>query len=87
MTEIVFATFNREAFYHRLDRERRNRRTSWRAIGRDTGVASATFTLLGQGHALSLDTLAALLAWLGETDLKPYMTASAGGTKTSNEEA
>lgn len=68
--------FDREAFYHRLDRERRARRTSWRAIGRETGIASATFTQFGQGRAISLDTLAVLLAWLGETDLKPYIATA-----------
>ncbi len=66
--------FDREAFYHRLDRERRARRTSWRAIGRETGIASATFTQLGHGASLGADKIAALLVWLGDTDLKPYLT-------------
>lgn len=73
--------FNREAFYVRLDRERRNRRMSWNAIGRETGMSSASLTYLGQGSSLHADTLASLMAWLGETDLAPYITQPTGPRK------
>lgn len=71
---------DREALYVRLDRERRARRTSWRAIGREVGISSSGLTQLGQGSSLHADALVSLMAWLGETDLAPYITAQAEPT-------
>lgn len=45
--------------------ERRKRRVSARQVGREIGITSATFTRLEKGHSINVNTLVALLRWLG----------------------
>jgi hypothetical protein len=68
-------TFDMEALYVAIDRKRRAEHLSWREIGRAAGLHSSTawMTRLARGHFLHLDTIAALLVWLGSTDLAPYL--------------
>lgn len=51
--------------YRRLDVRRRERGLSWRAVGRELGLASSTFTRLSQGFAPDAHALVTLLVWLG----------------------
>jgi hypothetical protein len=65
--------FDSDALYIAIDRQRRQRRISFRQIAREAGLQPNTTTRLGQGRAISADVLIRLLIWLGETDLKPYI--------------
>ena len=72
-----------EALFVALDKRRRHltaesgERVSWRSVGRELGISQSTFTRLGIHHAPpSADTLVRLMGWLGETDLKPYITTT-----------
>lgn len=63
-----------DALYVALDRQRRSRRMQWREAAREAGVSPSTFTRIGQGRRPDADGLVRLLAWLGTTDLAPYIT-------------
>lgn len=65
-----------EALYTAIDRERRRRRIrGHREVLRQAGIPGPSLlTRLGQGHLPSADNLVRLLAWLGETDLAPYIS-------------
>ena len=64
-----------DALYVALDRQRRARRMSWRDVLLGAGIKGPSLaTRLGQGHPPAVDNLVRLLTWLGETDLKPYIT-------------
>ena len=66
--------FDPEALYVALDRRRRELRISRRELLRQCGLPTPSIiTRLGQGHGLDSRSLVALLDWLGETDLKPYI--------------
>lgn len=67
---------NVEALYLRLDRERRTRKVRWRSIALEAGVSASTLTRISQGNTPDADALVSLLAWLGETDLAPYITTT-----------
>lgn len=57
---------NREALWQVLNFRREQRGISWRAVARETGVASSLFTELRQDLVgVNADTLVSLLAWLG----------------------
>ncbi len=65
-----------EALYTALDRQRRERRISFRQVLREAGIPCASITTrLGRHHQVSAENLIRLLLWLGETDLKPYLRA------------
>jgi hypothetical protein len=70
-------TFDVEALYVALDKRRRADHRLWRDIAHEAGISASTFTRMGQGHHPSADNLVKALAWLGETDLKPYITEEA----------
>lgn len=66
---------DREALYVALDRKRRYERLSGRELLRRAGVDTpSTWTRLARGAEVSLDTFLRLLAWLGESDVRPYST-------------
>ena len=68
--------FDAEAFYVALDRVRRQRRMSWRDIRKESSVSGSTFTRMGlDWRPPSADNLVKLLAWLGQTDIAPYVTS------------
>lgn len=69
-----------EALYIALDAHRRwlsresGQAVSWRQVGREIGVGFMTFSRLGVDHRnLHANVLIKLLAWMGETDLRPYI--------------
>jgi hypothetical protein len=68
--------FNCEALYLAMDAQRRARRLSWRGVGRELGLPNqpSLMTRLGHGAPPGLNNLVLMLAWLGTTDLKPYIT-------------
>ncbi len=63
-----------EALYAAVDRQRRRQRLSWRNTALHVGVSPSSFTKLGHGRPPDADRLLLILAWLGTTDLKPYIT-------------
>lgn len=72
--------FDAEAFYVAIDRVRRQRRLSWRAVRRETGVPSSTFTRMGlYWRNPSADTIARLVMWSLLTDIRPYITQAPAG--------
>lgn len=71
------ARFNPEALYLALDKQRRARVISWRRVALECGAKNISVgPRLGRGVDVHADTLVRLLAWLGETDLKPYITTT-----------
>lgn len=75
-----------EALYAVLDRRRRERRIPWRQVASEAGLATVNLgTKLGRGSSLSADSLIALLLWLGDTDVKPYIRAGATTRPGSDE--
>lgn len=63
-----------EALYVALDKVRRERRLLWRTIAQESGVNASTFSRMGLEHsAPSAHGLVRMLAWLGETDITPYI--------------
>lgn len=63
-----------EALYAAVDRQRRRQRLSWRTTAHHIGVSPSLFTKLGHGGRPDADRLLLILAWLGTTDLKPFIT-------------
>lgn len=63
-----------DALYVALDRQRRRSRLTWRDIAADADVSPSTLTRIGQGRRPDVDGLVRLLAWLGTTDLTPFIT-------------
>jgi hypothetical protein len=57
-----------EALYTAVDRQRRNRRMTWRNVAHDVGISPSSFTRLGHGLRPDADALMRLLVWLGATD-------------------
>jgi hypothetical protein len=73
--EAVRYRIDPEALYAALDRERRRRRLSRRELLRQVGERGPSgMTRLGQGRLPSANGLARYLVWLGDTDLRPYLT-------------
>lgn len=64
-----------EALYVALDQRRRAAHLRWRDIATEIGVSPSTFSRIGLESARpDVDNLARMLVWLGDTDLKPYLT-------------
>ena len=58
------------ALHARLDQRRRERRISWRAVARETGLPTTTIGRIAQGRTIEADALVSLLVWLDmDTDL------------------
>ena len=74
MTAHQIGTLNMDALYVAIDRRRRERRISFRGVCREARISPGTTTRLGRDSQISAENLARLLLWLGETDLKPYLT-------------
>jgi len=81
VTDPGFGAFNVEALYLALDKRRRERRITWRQIGREANLANqpSLMTHIARGARPSANNLVRLLLWLGETDLKPYIHTSGDG--------
>ncbi|WP_346536966.1 helix-turn-helix transcriptional regulator [Micromonospora sp. DPT] len=72
----VAARLDPDSLYVAIDRQRRKRRMQWREAAREAGVSPSTLTRIGQGKRPDADGLVRLLAWLGTTDLAPFITRS-----------
>ncbi|MDB4614255.1 helix-turn-helix transcriptional regulator [bacterium] len=59
--------FDAEGFFGALDAHRVSRGMNWRQVATESGVSSSTLTRMAQGRRPDVDTLAALLAWSGES--------------------
>lgn len=71
-----------EALYVALDRKRRQERISGSEVLRRSGVGTTSrsaWTRIAHGEGLSADNLVRLLLWLGETDVRAFVTESDGG--------
>jgi transcriptional regulator with XRE-family HTH domain len=69
-----------ERLYLALDRQRRTRRITWRQVAAEVGVSASTFTRIGLGgRRPDVDALVRILAWLGTTDLAPYIATDPEG--------
>lgn len=75
-----------DALYVALDRRRRRHRLSWRAVAGEAGVSPAALSRLSSGRRPDADTLVRLLAWLGSTDLAPYVTTEDAIDRLSTED-
>ncbi len=75
-TVMVTTRLDCEALYVAIARERRARRIRGnREVLRQAGIKGPSLlTRLGQGDPPSVENLIRLLAWLGTTDLAPYVT-------------
>jgi hypothetical protein len=72
--------FDRKAFYAALEARRAELGISGRELMRQADVHTAsTWPRITRGAEVSLDTFLRLLAWLGETDVKPYSTLQSAG--------
>ena len=69
-------TFDVDALYVALDRRRRGERKHWRAIAAEIGVSASTFSRMAHGANPDVPGLVKMLAWLGSTDLAPYLRAA-----------
>jgi hypothetical protein len=70
----VKASFDIEALYMRIDKQRRSKRLQWREVARQAQVHASLFSRMGlQSLAPNVDNLVRLLLWLGETDITAYI--------------
>lgn len=68
--------FDIDAFYHALDRKRRDRRLHWTQVCKQAGVHASLMTRISLDvKEPSVPNLIRLMLWLGETDLAPYIRA------------
>lgn len=67
--------FDAEGLALALDKKRTEKGMSWRAVGREAGVSPSTLSRLAADEHPDVRGLVSLLAWLGETDLAPYLRA------------
>lgn len=58
------AWFDVKAFYAALDKKKKEKGLSWRAVAKDCGVHISALSRMAQGGKPSVDNLAALLIWL-----------------------
>lgn len=66
--------FDPERLYAALDRRRRVLKISQREMMRQIGEPqSSALMRVGRGGSPSVDLLARMLVWLGNTELRPYL--------------
>lgn len=70
--------FDVPKLFARLDALRVERDLNWRQVAGQCHVSASTLTRISQGQTPSLDGLARLLVWLGDTDLEPYLSERLG---------
>jgi len=79
--------FDRLALWKRCDSHRmetgfaERQYVTWTEVGKRIGISASTFTRLGPFYVgrppdFTVFTLVAILDWLGETDLAPYLKES-----------
>lgn len=71
--------FDSDEFYVALDRQRRDRHLSWRAVAAEAGVSPSSFTRIAYGHGPDVNNLILMLLWLGTTDIKPFIRTEIRG--------
>jgi hypothetical protein len=70
----VWVDFDSAAFFAAVDDARRERGVSWRTVLVEAGIKGASFiTRFTGGQTPDANNLVRLLAWLGTTDMGPYM--------------
>jgi transcriptional regulator with XRE-family HTH domain len=68
----VGSRFDLAAFCTSLDAVRASQGLTWRGVAGAAGVSPSTLTRMNQGKRPDVDGLAALCAWSGLTDLRPF---------------
>ena len=59
--------FDTRALYEALEAKRLARGLGWAAVAAETGVAAATLKRTKDGGRLEVDTMLAMVAWLGRS--------------------
>lgn len=68
------ATLDQRALYRAVDDRRRDLAIRWLTVAEQVGVSRNTISAFKTGSASPrLDTLLGILAFLGTTDLQPFM--------------
>ena len=62
---IEVGQFNVSALHAAIDSERRARRLAWKDVAMESGISASTLTRLSQGRQPDVNSLAALVSWLG----------------------
>ena len=62
---IESGQFDVSALHAALDSERRSRRLVWKDVATESGISASTLTRLSQGRQPDVNSLAALVSWLG----------------------
>jgi hypothetical protein len=75
------ARFDAAGFRAELERVRSSRGLTWRAVADEVGVAAGSLTRLNGTRFPDVTTLVRILLWLGNTDLRPFITGTADVTK------
>lgn len=57
--------FNVDALYAAIDSERNSRQITWKDLAAESGVSASTLTRISQGRQPDVNSLAALVSWLG----------------------
>lgn len=62
---IQSSQFDVSTLHAALDSERRSRQLAWKEVAAESGVSASTLTRLSQGRQPDVNSLAALVSWLG----------------------
>lgn len=73
VAEVAGGELDPAALYAKLDQQREASGLTWRRLAAEAGVSPSGLTKLGHGGHPSSDVLVRLLAWLGTTDLGPFL--------------
>lgn len=66
--------FDAEKLYYVVDRERRRRHWRWKQVAAEADVDASTFSRMAMmGGSPSVENLAKILLWLGDTDMRRYI--------------
>ncbi len=65
--------FDSEALALALDERRSARGITWRRVAHEAGMSPSTLSRIACGDQITVRNLVALLGWLDQTDLAPYL--------------
>jgi hypothetical protein len=65
--------FNYKKLYTQLDKERKEKKLSWTALGRELGVAPSTLKRTAIGKPMEADGIRAMVTWLAFSSRRFYL--------------
>lgn len=68
------ARWNPELFWADLDVVRAARGVTWAEVARQSGVLHSTLNRLAGRNSGNVETIAKLMLWMGNTNVKDYLT-------------